>query len=55
MVVVEQLGSKLLVVLFEKNEKDWNNSINAMLIAEGFAAMDADNYSEIPEEVNDWY
>ena len=43
------------MVLFEKGEKDWNNSINAMLIAEGFAGMDSENYSDIPDEVNDWY
>jgi len=28
-VVMGQFGNKLSVIMFEKGEKDWNNSVNA--------------------------
>lgn len=43
-------------MLFEKGEKDWNNSVNAMLITEGLASMqNLSEEEEAPEEINDWY
>ena len=56
-IVVDQYGNTLSIVLFEKGEKDWNNSVNAILVAEGLASMqhlDEDD-PNIPEEINDWY
>jgi hypothetical protein len=46
----------LSIVLFEEGEKDWNSSVNAILVAEGLASMQANqNESDLPEEINEWY
>ena len=47
----------MLVVLFEKGEKNWSNSYNALMLADGLASLDLEKYSEdqVPDEVNEWY
>jgi hypothetical protein len=56
-IVVDQVGDKLNIVLFPKGERDWNKSINCLLIQKGLASMkkfDEDN-EDLPEEINDWF
>jgi hypothetical protein len=42
--------------MFEKGEKDWNNSVNALLVKEGLASVrQSEEFEDVPEEVNEWY
>lgn len=44
------------MVLFDKGEKDWNNSVNCQLLEQGLARMQQfEEEDELPEEVNEWY
>jgi endonuclease YncB( thermonuclease family) len=46
------------MVIFDKGEADWNNSVNAVLVAEGLARMQPyleEEEEELPEEINEWY
>lgn len=53
--VAYQSGSYLLVTLMEGGEADFNNSLNAYMIAEGFATLDkAVQSDEIPAEMQSW-
>lgn len=55
-IVVRQDENGLYVVLFEKGETDWGNSVNAQLIVKGLARMQSlGDDEDVPEEVNDWY
>lgn len=55
-IVVDQEGDRLNIVLFPKGEKDWNKSINCILIEKSLASLkrfsEDDDY---PEEINDWF
>lgn len=56
MIVVEQEGKYLQVVLVEVGDSDWNNSLNAYMLSEGLAvfpkSLNVD--SDLPEEAYDW-
>ena len=56
-IVVDQQGGVLSLVMFEKGDKDWSNSLNAQLLYEGLASLrDLEQEGgDIPDEVNDWY
>jgi hypothetical protein len=55
--VVDQAGDRLKVVLFPKGEKDWNKSINCKLIEKSLAQLQKfdDEKDDYPEEINDWF
>jgi len=53
-IIVDQWREQSSLVLFEKGEKDWNHSINATLVYEGLASMDA-SAEEVPREVEEWF
>ena len=43
-------------MLFEKGEKDWNMSINALLVLTGLAKMlRVDDDEDMPKETKDWF
>ena len=50
--IAYQEGNHYWVVLFEKDVKDWNKSVNYALIEEGLAKLDLDQYDDIPNEVS---
>jgi hypothetical protein len=55
--VVDQAGDRLKVVLFPKGEKDWNKSINCKLIEKSLAQLQRfdEEKDDYPEEINDWF
>lgn len=56
-IVVDQQDDRLQVVLFPKGEKDWNKSVNCMLIQKGLASLQKfeEDAEDLPEEINDWF
>jgi hypothetical protein len=58
-VVVEQShDNQLQVVLFPKGERDWNKSVNCLLLEKGLASLqkfDEEAQDSLPEEINDWF
>jgi len=51
-VVAYQTGQYLLLTLMEEEETDCNNSLNAYMVAEGYATIDENE--EIPAEMQGW-
>lgn len=50
-----QTGGYLLLTLLEEGEEDLSNSLNAYMIAEGYATLDKDIKTEdVPEDVQAW-
>jgi hypothetical protein len=56
-IVVGQEGDRLSIVLFSKGEKDWNKSVNCLLIEKGLASLQRfeEDAEDVPEEINDWF
>ena len=51
-IVAYQSGKYLLITIMEEGEEDVSNSLNAYLIAEGYAMLDKDiKTDEMPEDV----
>lgn len=55
-IVVDQEGDRLNIVLFPKGERDWNKSINCILIEKSLASLQRfTEDDEYHEEINDWF
>jgi len=53
--VAYQAGQYLLLTLLEEGEEDLSNSLNAYMIAEGYATLDKESSTEeLPAEVMAW-
>ena len=56
-IVTEQYDQEIRVVLFPKGEKDWNKSVNCLLIQKALAQIQKleEDDEDYPEEINNWF